>query len=132
MSPLAGLIINSGRRNFFPTNRDGSGPNRPGAKNLGVWPEAGRAARTSTGWVVVSAMNMRFSTSERETGLADRLAASPVGSRRYAVKAIWRTVQDQQLYIPIHHQVLNWGMAEGVGIEVDPEDQPKVKYITMN
>ena len=43
-----------------------------------------------------------------------------------------RVVQDEALYIPIHHQVLNWGMAEDVGIEVDPEDQPKVKYITMN
>ncbi len=53
-------------------------------------------------------------------------------ARNADIAAIWRTIQDEQLYIPIHHQVLNWGMAEGVGIEVDPEDQPKVKYFTMN
>ena len=51
--------------------------------------------------------------------------------RNADIAAIWRVVQDEQLYIPIHHQVLNWGMAEGVGIDVDPEDQPKVKYFTM-
>jgi peptide/nickel transport system substrate-binding protein len=53
-------------------------------------------------------------------------------ARNADIAAIWRVVQDEQLYIPIHHQVLNWGMAEGVGMEVDPEDQPKVKYMTMN
>ena len=32
---------------------------------------------------------------EHEAGLADRLAASPAGTRRYAVKALWRTVQGE-------------------------------------
>ncbi len=34
-------------------------------------------------------------TDEREAGLADRLAASPAEGRRYAVKALWRTVQGE-------------------------------------
>ena len=33
--------------------------------------------------------------SEREAGLARRVAASPAGPRRYAVKALWRTVQGE-------------------------------------
>ena len=53
-------------------------------------------------------------------------------ARNEDIAEIWRVVQDEQLYIPIHHQVLNWGMSDKVGIEVDPEDQPKVKYITIN
>lgn len=53
-------------------------------------------------------------------------------ARNADIASIWRVVQDEQLYIPIHHQVLNWGMSESVGIEVDPEDQPRVKYFTMN
>ena len=52
-------------------------------------------------------------------------------ARNADIASIWRVVQDEQLYIPIHHQVLNWGMSDGVGIEVDPEDQPRVKYFTM-
>ncbi|MEP3785724.1 ABC transporter substrate-binding protein [Ascidiaceihabitans sp.] len=54
-----------------------------------------------------------------------------LAARNADIAEIWRVVQDEQLYIPIHHQVLNWGMSEKVGIEVDPEDQPKVKYFTM-
>lgn len=52
-------------------------------------------------------------------------------ARNADIASIWRVIQDEQLYIPIHHQVLNWGMSEKVGIDVDPEDQPKVKYFTM-
>ncbi len=51
--------------------------------------------------------------------------------RNADIASIWRVVQDEQLYIPIHHQVLNWGMASNVGISVDPEDKPVVKYFTM-
>ena len=52
-------------------------------------------------------------------------------ARNATIQEIWDVVQEETLYIPVHHQVLNWGMGAGVGIEVDPEDQPKVKYITM-
>ncbi|MEM9707706.1 MAG: ABC transporter substrate-binding protein [Pseudomonadota bacterium] len=53
-------------------------------------------------------------------------------ARDAAIAEIWRVVQDEQLYIPIHHQVLNWAMAENLAIEVDPEDQPMVKHFGLN
>ncbi len=53
-----------------------------------------------------------------------------LAARNATIQEIWDTVQEEVLYIPIHHQVLNWGMKSGVGIEVDPEDQPKFKYFT--
>ncbi len=53
-------------------------------------------------------------------------------ARNEDIAAIWRVVQDEQLYIPIHHQVLNWGMAENLDINVDPEDQPMVKHFGLN
>ena len=40
-------------------------------------------------------MSVRLPLSEREDGLSDRLVASPAGVRRYAVKALWRTVQGE-------------------------------------
>ncbi len=52
-------------------------------------------------------------------------------ARNADIAAIWRVVQDEQLYIPIHHQVLNWGMSDKLGIDVDPEDQPMVKYFSV-
>lgn len=53
-------------------------------------------------------------------------------ARNADIADIWRVVQDDQLYIPIHHQVLNWAMGESVGIEVDPENQPMIKHATIN
>ena len=40
-------------------------------------------------------MSASLPTVETETGLAARLAASPAGPKRYAVKALWRTVQGE-------------------------------------
>ncbi len=40
-------------------------------------------------------MDVSLPRDETEAGLADRLAASPAGARRYAVKALWRTVQGE-------------------------------------
>jgi peptide/nickel transport system substrate-binding protein len=51
--------------------------------------------------------------------------------RNATIAEIWKVVQNEVLYLPIHHQVLNWGMTENVGIEVSPEDDPKIKYVTM-
>ena len=53
-------------------------------------------------------------------------------ARDRAIAEIWEQVQGETIYLPVHHQVLNWGMDEGVGIEVSPEDDPKFKYFEMN
>ena len=73
-----------------------------------------------------------FDNDEIDAKIKSLASNTNLEARNADIADIWRVVQDEALYIPIHHQVLNWGMAEGVGIEVDPEDQPKVKYFTMN
>lgn len=73
-----------------------------------------------------------FSNPELDAKIKSLASNTDLEARNKDIADIWRVVQDEQLYIPIHHQVLNWGMSEKVGIEVDPEDQPKVKYFTMN
>jgi peptide/nickel transport system substrate-binding protein len=73
-----------------------------------------------------------FSDANLDLMIKSLASNTDLEARNADIATIWRTVQDEQLYIPIHHQVLNWGMSERVGIEVDPEDQPKIKYFTMN
>ncbi|MGP6089719.1 ABC transporter substrate-binding protein [Antarctobacter jejuensis] len=73
-----------------------------------------------------------YDNDEIDAKIKSLASNTDLDSRNADIAAIWRVVQDEQLYIPIHHQVLNWGMAEKFGIEVDPEDQPKVKYFTIN
>ncbi len=53
-------------------------------------------------------------------------------ARNADIAAIWEVVQDEAIYIPLHHQVLNWGMKASVGTVVEPEDSPKIKYFEMN
>lgn len=52
--------------------------------------------------------------------------------RNMMINEIWTVVQDEALYIPIHHQVLNWGMASKVGTIVAADDTAKFKYFTLN
>ncbi len=40
-------------------------------------------------------------------------------------------MQEDQIYLPVHNQVLNWGMKDGIQFDVQPEDQPHFKYLKM-
>jgi peptide/nickel transport system substrate-binding protein len=73
-----------------------------------------------------------FDNDELDAKIKSLASNTDLEARNQDIADIWRVVQDEQLYIPIHHQVLNWGMSEKVDIAVDPEDQPKVKYFKMN
>ncbi|MDF3415842.1 ABC transporter substrate-binding protein [Sulfitobacter sp. M57] len=72
-----------------------------------------------------------FDNDDLDAKIESLASNTDLDARNADIASIWRTIQDEQLYVPIHHQVLNWGMSDGVGIEVDPEDQPRVKYFTM-
>jgi peptide/nickel transport system substrate-binding protein len=60
---------------------------------------------------------------ESETDLATRDAT---------IGKIWGAIQTQQLYLPIHNQVLNWGMKNSINFAVQPEDQPHFQFLTFN
>ncbi len=73
-----------------------------------------------------------FNDDELDAKIKSLASNTDLVARDQDIADIWRVVQDEQLYIPIHHQVLNWGMAENLAIEVDPEDQPMVKHFGLN
>lgn len=60
---------------------------------------------------------------ESETDLAVRDAT---------IAAIWAKIQEEQIYLPVHNQVLNWGLREGITFPVQPEDQPHFQFLTFN
>lgn len=55
-----------------------------------------------------------------------------LGARDATIGKIWAQIQEDQLYLPIHNQVLNWGMKDGIKFDVQPEDQPHFKYLSFN
>ncbi|MEM8788995.1 MAG: ABC transporter substrate-binding protein [Pseudomonadota bacterium] len=74
----------------------------------------------------------RFSNADLDTQIQALASEIDLDKRNAMIGEIWDVVQEEVLYLPIHHQVLNWGMADGVDTVVDPEDVPKFKYISMN
>jgi peptide/nickel transport system substrate-binding protein len=73
----------------------------------------------------------RFSDTDLDAKIEALAGETDLDKRNGMINDIWQVVQDEQVYIPIHHQVLNWGMKTNVGTVVEPEDSPKFKYFTM-
>lgn len=73
-----------------------------------------------------------FSDAEVDAKIKSLASETDLDARDATIGEIWDVVQAQQLYLPLHHQVLNWGMTDAVGTEVSPEDDPKFKHFTIN
>ncbi|KPP84371.1 MAG: peptide/nickel transport system substrate-binding protein [Rhodobacteraceae bacterium HLUCCO07] len=73
-----------------------------------------------------------YSNPEIDEKIVSLASETDLDKRDATIQEIWDEVQEETLYLPIHHQVLNWGMSEKVGTEVSPEDDPKFKFFTMN
>ena len=52
-------------------------------------------------------------------------------ARDATIEKIWSEVQAETLYLPIHNQILNWGMKDNINFDVQPEDQPHFKFLTF-
>ncbi|WP_422364784.1 ABC transporter substrate-binding protein [Pelagibius sp.] len=74
----------------------------------------------------------RFSNPELDQQIQRLASETNLEERNLMIANIWSVVQDEVLYIPIHHQVLNWGMSAKVDTIVDPEDTAKFKYFKFN
>jgi peptide/nickel transport system substrate-binding protein len=74
----------------------------------------------------------RFSDDALDAKIVALASETDLAKRNGMIADIWSTVQEQSLYIPIHHQVLNWGMRSSIGTIVAPDDTAKFKYFTFN
>ncbi|MCH8550994.1 MAG: ABC transporter substrate-binding protein [Natronospirillum sp.] len=79
------------------------------------------------------AWNFTGWSNEEFDALSRQLPTETDLERRNALIAeAWRIVQDEIVYLPIHHQVLNWAMRSNIEMDVHPEDQPMIKYLSFN
>jgi peptide/nickel transport system substrate-binding protein len=49
--------------------------------------------------------------------------------RNQAIAQIWRQVQDEAMYVPLHIQTLAYAMKADIEIPVDVSNQPKLKFV---
>ena len=73
-----------------------------------------------------------YSNPDLDAKIASLASETDQEVRNATIAEIWDTVKSENLYLPIHNQVLNWGMADKVNFAVQPEDQPHFKFLTFN
>ena len=74
----------------------------------------------------------RYSNTDLDAQIEALASETDLEKRNGMINDIWTVVQDEALYVPIHHQVLNWGMKSGVDTIVAADDTAKFKYFKMN
>ena len=73
-----------------------------------------------------------YSDAEVDTMILRLESETNLAARDQVIADIWAKIQDAQMYLPIHNQVLNWGMKDGINFEVQPENQPHFQFLTFN
>lgn len=73
--------------------------------------------------------NTRFESADLDAKIQSLGSEVDLEKRNATIAEIWQVVQDQQLYLPLHNQVLNWGQKSNIDFPVQPEDQPHFKFL---
>lgn len=76
--------------------------------------------------------NTGYSNAEIDDMIVSLASETDLEARNASIAEIWAQVQEDVLYVPIHNQVLNWGMNDNIDFAVQPEDQPHFKFLTFN
>jgi peptide/nickel transport system substrate-binding protein len=53
-------------------------------------------------------------------------------ARDAMVEEVWKTVRDDIVYVPLHHQVIVWAMRDQLELPVDPQSQPRFRLARLN
>ena len=72
-----------------------------------------------------------FSSSEVDEMIVSLESETDLDARDATIAKIWAAVQEAQMYLPIHNQVLNWGMSKNIKFDVQPEDQPHFQFLSF-
>ncbi len=72
-----------------------------------------------------------FSDSSVDEMIVSLESETNLDMRDDTISKIWDAVQNAQMYLPIHNQVLNWGMANNIKFDVQPEDQPHFQFLSF-
>jgi peptide/nickel transport system substrate-binding protein len=74
---------------------------------------------------------LRLSDAELDKKIESLSSETDTAKRNATIAEIWKKVQDETYYLPIHHQMLAYAMKANLDIPVDPENQPKLKYVSF-
>ncbi|MEM0968960.1 MAG: ABC transporter substrate-binding protein, partial [Verrucomicrobiota bacterium] len=73
-----------------------------------------------------------FSNSAMDEMIVSLASETDLTARDATIANLWEMAEDELIYLPIHNQVLNWGISDGWSTVVDADDQVKFKYFEAN
>jgi peptide/nickel transport system substrate-binding protein len=73
-----------------------------------------------------------FSDPDVDAMVQSLTSNTDLDSRNQTIADLFAMSEEQLIYLPIHNQVLNWGISDGWSTLVDADDQVKFKYFEMN
>jgi peptide/nickel transport system substrate-binding protein len=74
----------------------------------------------------------RFSNAEMDEMIASLTSNTDLESRDATIASLFEMAEEELIYIPIHNQVLNWGISDAWSTAVDADDSVKLKYFSLN
>jgi peptide/nickel transport system substrate-binding protein len=74
---------------------------------------------------------LRLSDTELDKKIESLSSETDAAKRNGMIAEIWKKLQDETYYLPIHHQQLAYAMKANLDVPVDPENQPKLKYVSF-
>ena len=74
---------------------------------------------------------LRLSDTELDKKIESLSSETDTAKRNAIIAEIWKKLQDETYYLPIHHQQLAYAMKANLDVPVDPENQPKLKYVSF-
>ncbi|MBF9032503.1 ABC transporter substrate-binding protein [Rhodobacterales bacterium HKCCE3408] len=69
-----------------------------------------------------------YSNPEMDAMIVSLASEVDLDARNQTIADLWAMAEEEVIYIPIHNQILNWGIADGWDTVVDADDQVKFKY----
>ncbi|MEM1341820.1 MAG: ABC transporter substrate-binding protein [Pseudomonadota bacterium] len=73
-----------------------------------------------------------FSNGAMDEMIVSLSSETDLAARDATIASLWEMAEDELIYLPIHNQVLNWGISSGWSTVVDADDQVKFKYFEAN
>jgi peptide/nickel transport system substrate-binding protein len=64
--------------------------------------------------------------------LIDAIKTALVTYARYAmIEEVWKTVRDDIVYVPLHHQIIVWAMRDRLELPVDAQNRPRFRLARL-
>src|SRR5690606_34789190 len=73
----------------------------------------------------------RYSNPEIDAMIASLTTETDLNKRNEIIAQMWKTLQGETIYIPIHIQTLAYAMKPDLEIPVDISNQPKLKFVKI-